>query len=393
MTLLVFLSTIILSKLTEQIVAEGEKNFYDIANAMSYVVGTAFTWRLTYYMSTAQGGDKYLKLLRDTLEYYALTLTFPKLVRAIVDAAATVALVITPSAKLEVPSHLDTFLSFPGITVNLMLFVKWIGIMIGTIAAEMAHGLHSAFIYVILSSAQIFIFSHTMFSFTISFPILLGFLTVLSLWPLSAALCAKVGDGIYHIATRVSPDSISVITLGVIYAGVSLLTLFMPFLLFKLAFGYGPKEAGKTLYRQTAKFAQDSHKLIKTAFYPITPNPEDMGLGRSNEVSPSPQKRLTGPAPSPRLSGPGSQSLLGGPGSYPLLSGNPDSPSPYLSGPKKSPQLPSYGTPFHFQSFGKWFDSNPSVESIGLAPARAYRAISNITPQDRTIPMVQEQGI
>lgn len=269
-TLILLGSTLIFSNLSAEILEQAQKNYYLISTAISGAVGTAFICRLALYMAMGQGGSKYAKLFRETLEYYALTVSFPFLLSTIIDTANSVAQAMVPKMDAVSKASLERELAFPGILSSIMLKLKWWGISLGLLLSHIAHGTHVGLIYILYGLAPIFIFSHTMFNFTLAFPVLLGFVTVLSLWPVAASICSIMGDGIFHLAQANSGDMKSVLVLFAAYVGISILNLVIPFLLFFLASGHGPgssfrllKGLGGKAWNNTTALATESLNTMK----------------------------------------------------------------------------------------------------------------------------------
>lgn len=274
MTLLLLGASLIFSRLSGQILEQAQKNYFLISAAISSAVGIAFIVRLTLYMGMGQGGAKYAKLFRETVEYYVLTISFPFLIYTIIDTANSVAQSIMPKMELVSRVQLERELSFPGITTNINILIKWLGITIGSWVSQSAHGIHVGLIYLLYGLAPVVIFSHTMFNFTLAFPVFLGVITVLSLWPVAAAISSVTADGVYHLVQSNSGDALSVLTLFSAYVGISLLNLIIPFILFYLASGHGPVSSFKVLKKWGSKGVNNMTSSVKNGVSGVRSLPE-----------------------------------------------------------------------------------------------------------------------
>ena len=252
-SLVLFLGSIVLSKLSNELVSVGEGIFNVLSLNLYHGVEAAFIFRITYYMATAEGAHKYIALIWDTLKFFALVKSFPYIAKTIIEISSDLGKSIIPKVGYLDLAQIDKMTAFPGITASILLKIKWFGMLIGSMSAEAAHGFHSIIVMFIYAFAPILIFSSTMFSFTIAFSGLLGFLTVISLWPLSSAIMARIADGVYHITTLADIDAVSVITLFVVYVGVSVVNLCIPFILFRVASGQSPRQAFLSVNRSASE--------------------------------------------------------------------------------------------------------------------------------------------
>ena len=175
-----------MTTIPESVIRAGEEQYRFFAAALSSMVGLAFFGRIGIYLATGEGTQKYGRLVKETLIYFAIIASFPMFMNTLLETTANLGNRLLPHVDYSALLTAKSWSNFHGILGNVELFIKWIALVLAGIIGTVAGGLQKTLVAGLYAIAPIVIFSSTLLDLAFGLPLFLSALIIVCSWPVFA---------------------------------------------------------------------------------------------------------------------------------------------------------------------------------------------------------------